>query len=262
VLSLRAASRTPISPRDLRFVRPGVRCKASCSAFFLAGPLPSTNSAGGSAPPLFAGFAGSMDPSDFLSAFISAVPSVTFSERPAVRATCHTAQREPTGFDSLRSPLAGQPSGQSISGFASGSRFSRLEFRHMPGSTTPPCPDSPCHGGEPDIAFPFSGQDRHTGFRISELNGWPAPPLADATPATLLPPAYGPRPELLAGHSLYDSFILYSKPVYPGAFPEKAISCSNARHKLWGRLFGDRYPPSPKASAGQARRSRWRRSST
>ncbi len=52
----------------------------------------------------------------------------------------------------------------------------------------------------------------------TELNGWPASPRTDATPTSLPPSAYGLRPELLAMSSLYDSFIHYSKPVYPGAF--------------------------------------------
>ena len=39
------------------------------------------------------------------------------------------------------------------------------------------------------VAFSMSGQDRHTGVMISELNGWPAFPLTDATPALSPPPA-------------------------------------------------------------------------
>jgi hypothetical protein len=70
------------------------------------------------------------------------------------------------------------------------------------------------------MAFSQSGLDRHTEVMISELNGWPAFPLADATPAMLPSPAYGSRPEQLAGFSLQDSFIPDSKPVYPGAFPD------------------------------------------
>ena len=66
VLSFRAASRTPSSPRDLRFVRLGVRRKAFWSAFLLVGPLPSVDSADASAASLFTDVAGTMDPSDFL----------------------------------------------------------------------------------------------------------------------------------------------------------------------------------------------------
>lgn len=42
---LQAASRTPCSPRDLRWFRPGVRCKAARSAFLLAESLSVTGSA-------------------------------------------------------------------------------------------------------------------------------------------------------------------------------------------------------------------------
>ena len=81
MLSLRAASRTPCSPRDLRLVRLGVRGKTVCLAFLLAESLSSADSADASAASLFAGVAGTTDSSDFLLAFISAVPSVTFSDR-------------------------------------------------------------------------------------------------------------------------------------------------------------------------------------
>ena len=83
VPSLRAASRTPCNPRDLRFVRLGVRDKAACAAFLLAESLSSTDSAGVSATPLFAGVADTKNSSDFLLAFMSALPSVTFSDRSA-----------------------------------------------------------------------------------------------------------------------------------------------------------------------------------
>jgi len=74
--------------------------------------------------------------------------------------------------------------------------------------------------GLDDVAFSMSEQDRHTEVRISELDGWPAFPLTDATPATSPSPAYGSRPERLANSSLLDSFIPYPKPVYPGAFSD------------------------------------------
>ena len=81
LLSLRAASRTPPSPRDLRFVRLGVRCRASWSTFLLAGPLSSADSADGSVPSLFVGFAGTTDPSDSPRTCASAVPPEAFSDR-------------------------------------------------------------------------------------------------------------------------------------------------------------------------------------
>ena len=56
--------------------------------------------------------------------------------------------------------------------------------------------------GASDVAFPLSVQGRHAKVRISELNGWPASPLTDATPTMSPPPAYSSRPELLAKFSL------------------------------------------------------------
>ncbi|REJ88259.1 MAG: hypothetical protein DWQ35_19970 [Planctomycetota bacterium] len=53
----------------------------ACSAFLLVGSLSSTNSADASGASLFVGFAGTMDPSDFPSAFLSALPPVMFSDR-------------------------------------------------------------------------------------------------------------------------------------------------------------------------------------
>ena len=81
LLSLRAASRTPYKPRDLRLVRLGVRGKAACLAFLLAEPLSSLDSSDCSAHSLFVEVAGIIGSSDFLLVFISAVPSVTFSDR-------------------------------------------------------------------------------------------------------------------------------------------------------------------------------------
>jgi len=47
------------------------------------GPAASPGFAGASAAPWFAGVAGTADSSDFLRAFMSALPSVTFSDRSA-----------------------------------------------------------------------------------------------------------------------------------------------------------------------------------
>ena len=48
-------------------------------------------------------------------------------------------------------------------------------------------------------------------------------PLSNASSATLPPPSHGSGPEWLATPSLYDSFIRYSMPVYPGAIqPRRA----------------------------------------
>ncbi len=49
--------------------------------FLLAEPLSSADSADGSVPPLFAGLIGTTGPSDFPSAFMSALPPEEFSDR-------------------------------------------------------------------------------------------------------------------------------------------------------------------------------------
>ena len=77
----RAVSRTPCSPLDLRCFRLGVRARLEGTVFLVAGSLPSAGSADASAASLFVGFDGTMLPSDFPSAFISALPPVEFSDR-------------------------------------------------------------------------------------------------------------------------------------------------------------------------------------
>lgn len=76
-----AGSRTPYSPRDLRCAGFGVRSRLDCLVFLLAGTLPSAGSVDDSASPLFAGLIGTMEPSDFPRAFMSALPPVEFSDR-------------------------------------------------------------------------------------------------------------------------------------------------------------------------------------
>ena len=66
-------------------VRLGVRGAAGCKAFLLAESLSSIDSADASAASLFVDVAGTTDSSDFLWAFMSAVPPVTFSDRSACR---------------------------------------------------------------------------------------------------------------------------------------------------------------------------------
>ena len=85
VLSLRAASRTPCRPRDLPWVRLGVRDRVDCTAFLLAESLSSIDSADASAASLFADVESTTDSSDFLLAFMSAVPPVAFANRSACR---------------------------------------------------------------------------------------------------------------------------------------------------------------------------------
>ena len=77
--------RTPGSPRDLRSFRLNVRGKAAWLVFLFAEFLSSINSVDASVAPLFADVVGTPNSSDFLLAFMSAVPSVTFSDRSAVK---------------------------------------------------------------------------------------------------------------------------------------------------------------------------------
>ena len=152
----------------------------SANAFPLGDPLSSIDSATG-VPVLFAHFAGTMGPSDFLLAFMSAVPSETFSNRfvsPAGTA-------RPFDEDQQDLPVLALATSTRAQGLRLRRAQSRLAL-----------------GGAPGVAFPLSVQGRHAKLMISELNGWPASPLADATPAMSPSPAYGPRPELLAGFSL------------------------------------------------------------
>jgi len=115
--------------------------------------------------------------SDFLSTFILALPSETFTKRPVrVWGVASLPRRILTGFDSRSLTPRGAP----LRGLyvrcapIPGSRAWNLDT--CTGSPTPPCPPSPCQSGEGDIAFPLSVQGRHTGILISELNGWPASP--------------------------------------------------------------------------------------
>ena len=79
------------------------------------------------------------------------------------------------------------------------------------------------------VAFPLSGQGRHAGVVISELNTWPACAPVNASPAMLPPPAHDSEPGWVAGPFLYGSFIRYSMPVYPGAFSaSKRFQCGRS----------------------------------
>lgn len=95
LLSLRAVSRTPCKPIDLRLGRLGVRGKPVCAAFLLTGSLSSIDSADGSAPPLFIDVTGTMDPSDFLMSFMSAVRSMTLTDHVD---DCHLSSYWPNAF--------------------------------------------------------------------------------------------------------------------------------------------------------------------
>ena len=85
------------------------------------------------------------------------------------------------------------------------------------------------------VAFPLSGQGRHTEVVISELNGWPACTPVNASAGASPPPPHDSGPVWLAGPSPYGSFIRYSMPVYPGAFPDP--KCCSAAPCLIGRAL-------------------------
>lgn len=65
----------------MRSIRLGVRGKAACVAFLLVKSLSSVGSADASAASLFADVAGTIDLSEFLLAFMSAVPPEVFDDR-------------------------------------------------------------------------------------------------------------------------------------------------------------------------------------
>jgi hypothetical protein len=87
-----------------------------------------------------------------------------------------------------RSPTVPYPLGSEAAGI---SRFSRLKFSDMPGSTTPPCRHIICHIAMRCVAFQFAQRwSAHgKGDFGAQLAGLPVP-LADATSS-----AYGLRPE-------------------------------------------------------------------
>lgn len=156
VLSLRAASRTPCSPLDLRLIRPGVRAvrSARCSSWHcfpgrLA--LSSVDYADGSvtdrsmnelsAPSLFADVAGTTDSSEFSFAFMSAVPSETFADRSIDkhhRCSWPMETKETSRFSRLESPRMHR--------FSDSAVF--VDALPIAASTI--------------VAFSKSGQDRHT----------------------------------------------------------------------------------------------------
>ncbi len=58
---------------------------------------------------------------------------------------------------------------------------------------------------------------------ISELNGWPACALVNASPVMLPWPAHDSGPGRVASPFPYGSFIRYSLPVLTGAFPDPFV---------------------------------------
>ncbi len=186
--SLPAASRTPRSPIDTptRFCARGV---AVCKVFLSVDCLPSTVSAGDL--PLFDGFSGTTQPSDFPEAYMPDVWHCAFSGRPA------------------------SPSWAGTSGI---SRFPCKQFLHM--LRVFDCA-GPSHGSRlaPCSVLP-SASDNSVGVLkrlISQLNGWPVCTPVNASPVPLWAPAHDSGPVWLARPSPYGSFIHNSLPVLTGA---------------------------------------------
>jgi hypothetical protein len=95
------------------------------------------------------------------------------------------------------------------------------------------------------VAFPMSGQGRHAGVVISEVNTWPACTPVSATPAMLPSPAQDAGPRRLAGPFSYGSFIHTSQPVFTGAFPDPSYSecgCTSRRDAQGSASHASTFP--------------------
>ena len=79
-------------------------------------------------------------------------------------------------------------------------------------------------------------------MQISELNGWPAcsPCPCHTQDVTVLSVGFGA--EWLARPFSYDSFIRYSRPVYPGAFPAPARGVLTSHPQRTMSAFQTRLP--------------------
>ena len=157
----------------------------------MVGLLPSADSAANPyASTLFARFAGTMRPSDSPQTCMSKLRLLAFFDRPT-----------PSRVGACRV-----------------SRFSRMEFPHMPrvsdsgGVKGQLAPYAALH-----MAFPVSRHGRHTEVVISELNTWPVRTPVNASPASLRTQAHDSEPKWCATPFLCGSLIRYSMPVYPGA---------------------------------------------
>src|SRR6266852_7376029 len=186
-LSFFAASRTRSSPL-CPLPRRGVRRELGSGVCSLVSGLPSTTSAGG-CPLLFGCFVSTTPLYDSPPPCMEGLWLIAFSSRPAhyVRA------------------VTGSPGSRAWSFYA------------CLGSSTPQDRDTlalartavlPSVWAD-NVGIPYSL------FRssIPSLHI----PLSNASSATLPLPSHGSGPEWLATPSLYDSFIRYSMPVYPGA---------------------------------------------
>ena len=159
-LSSLATFRMRSSPDDTP-VRPCVRGVAACSAFPLVDRLPSTASADRSSLPLFSGFPGTMQPSDFPETYMPGVWLPAFPDRPS------------------------PPSGEGIPGI---SRFPCMEFPHVRRVFDCAGPSDGLRLAPPSV-WP-SASLNSVGVPdnlISQLNGWPV-----RTPVNASPPASRP----------------------------------------------------------------------
>lgn len=116
------------------------------------------------------------------------------------------------------------------------SRFSRLEFprMHRVFDSAAPRHDSP---STPRCVLPSPRLDK-VGTRnllMSELHGWPACTPSSCHTRDVATPGVEVGAEWLAKPCSYDSFIRYSRPVHPGAFP---ISADPSGHQDVLELFG------------------------
>ena len=188
-LSFLATFCTRCSPGDTLF-RPCVRGVAICSVFPLVGRLPSTTSAVRYPPPLFGGFRGTTQPSDFPGTCMPGLWLPAFPDRPS------------------------PPSGEGIPGI---SRFPRKESPHM-------LRVSDCAGPDGNSRIPLpsvlpSASLNSVGvlnWSISQLNTWPVCTPVNASSVTSRAPTHDSGPVWLARPSLYGSFIHNSLPVLTG----------------------------------------------
>src|SRR5438874_2615119 len=128
------------------------------------------------------------------------------------------------------------------------SRFSRIEFLCMHGvfDSAGPRLARVCASARCCLpCCPTPSAPRNTRFRssIPSLQI----PLSNASSAALLLLSHGSGPRWFAIPSLYDSFIRYSMPVYPGAIRTKGSALGSARGSAQGSARGPpRGPPRPR----------------
>src|SRR6266480_6280315 len=213
------------------------RCPASAqySRISLADRLPSMRSADGS-PPLFAHFAGTMQSLDSPPPCMEDLWLIAFSSRPAY---FHGRRR---GLPVLAHGVSLHAWGLRLRGAAPRSRYRECallpsvradavgspeplisELNTQPTDT--PWAKPPSRAVCRNKRLPPLGKATVQGSMPKQK----VTSLSKASSATLPSPSHGSGPEWLATPSLYDSFIRYSMPVYPGAIqPKRADPTSTA----------------------------------